>query len=144
MWGLSSLTRDQTCICCLARQSPNHWNAREVNPQCVLIHTQYTSLILKWLEAMTMWLEEGCKTFYLWKFQSFQRYKGCVYSSPIYREDVMVHRQADSALMGSQASLTSSKIPSLSFLQRIFHEENTTLMQVPRTTCVPVKGRLPY
>ena len=30
MWDLSSLTRDQTCIACVARQTLNQWTTREV------------------------------------------------------------------------------------------------------------------
>ena len=30
MWGLSSLTRDQTCALCIKRQSLNHWATNEV------------------------------------------------------------------------------------------------------------------
>ena len=30
IWGLSSLTKDQTHIPCVGRQSLNHWTAREV------------------------------------------------------------------------------------------------------------------
>ena len=30
MWDLSSLTRDQTCISCIARWILNHWTTREV------------------------------------------------------------------------------------------------------------------
>ena len=30
MWDLSSLTRDQTCVACVARQTLNQWTTREV------------------------------------------------------------------------------------------------------------------
>ena len=32
MWDLSSLTRDQTCMPCIGRWSPNLWTTREVPP----------------------------------------------------------------------------------------------------------------
>ena len=33
MWDLSSLTRDQTHVLCIARVIPNHWTVREVPRQ---------------------------------------------------------------------------------------------------------------
>ena len=30
MWGLGSLTRDQTCALCIKRQSLNHWAASDI------------------------------------------------------------------------------------------------------------------
>ena len=37
MWGLSSLTRDQTCVPCTARQILNHWTTREFPSLVMLI-----------------------------------------------------------------------------------------------------------
>ena len=39
MWHLRSLTRDRTCVLCLARWIPNHWVTSEV-PRPVFIEEQ--------------------------------------------------------------------------------------------------------
>ena len=37
MWDLSSSTRDRTCTPCIGRQSLNHWTAREVPQNDVIL-----------------------------------------------------------------------------------------------------------
>ena len=44
MWDLSSLTRDQTHVPCIARQIPNHWTPREVPVIYYFMHASQTVL----------------------------------------------------------------------------------------------------
>jgi len=37
MWDLCALTRDWTCVPCVARQTPNHWTTREVSKLCFIL-----------------------------------------------------------------------------------------------------------
>ena len=60
MWGLSSLTRDQTCIPCIARWILNHWTSREVSFTFLFL-VYLSKFIPYWAGSKQQWCPDDLK-----------------------------------------------------------------------------------
>ena len=76
VWGLSSWTRDQTHVPCIARQVLNHWTSREVPPlrgkqqQQQLVKAKQRWLCLSYLQLSlrSQQTAVSCSTIHIWRY----------------------------------------------------------------------------
>ena len=79
IWGLSSPTRDQMHIFCIARQIPNHWATREISKtvrtsqrKCALTEAsedidRFTEELLE-QQGIGIWVQANIDSFHEWDY----------------------------------------------------------------------------